>query len=116
MTNDPSFDKRLDAAQMREQQIAKQEAESTDRAASMSGLATGMRIGLEFVAGTLVGVAMGWGLDRLLGTTPWLLLLFTILGFAAGFLNVYRSMMQIEEGIGINRQNGLTKGPKTPKN
>lgn len=82
-------------------------------AESMSGLAFGMRIGLEFMSGTVVGFLMGWGLDTYFNATPWFLLIFTLLGFCAGMLNVYRSVNNIDEGIGINRQrnkqNSLTK-------
>lgn len=116
MTTDPQFEQRLADAKAREQMsdAAKEEAET--RAAQSSGLAVGMRIGLEFVSGTLVGMAMGYGLDRWLDSSPWFLLIFTLLGFAAGMLNVYRSLMGAEEGIGINRSNVLTKGRETPKN
>jgi len=38
------------------------------------------------------GAVIGWLLDRWLGTKPWLILVFFILGFAAGLLNVYRLM------------------------
>lgn len=74
-----------------------------------SGLAYGMRIGLEFVSGTVVGLLIGYGVDRYFDTAPWFLLLFTILGFAAGLLNVYRDINNIQESIGINKRNVLTK-------
>ncbi len=117
MTTDPAFEQRLAAAKAREHaESTTQQEEAEARAAQSSGLATGMRIGLEFVSGTLVGVAIGYGLDRWLHSTPWFLLLFSLLGFGAGMLNVYRTLMGVEEGIGINRSNVLTKGPETPKN
>ncbi|MEM7753315.1 MAG: AtpZ/AtpI family protein [Pseudomonadota bacterium] len=42
------------------------------------------RMVIELVAGMAVGFAMGFGLDILLGTTPWLMVVFLLLGFAAG--------------------------------
>jgi len=54
------------------------------------GLAFAMRIGVEIVAALIVGVAIGYFLDRWLGTKPWFLLLFFVLGAAAGFMNVFR--------------------------
>jgi ATP synthase protein I len=57
----------------------------------MSGLARGLRLSTEFAAGVLVGVGLGWACDRYLGTTPWGLILFMLLGFAAGMMNVMRS-------------------------
>jgi ATP synthase protein I len=45
----------------------------------------------EFVAGVLVGAAIGWLIDRWLKTSPWGLIVFLLLGFAAGVLNVVRA-------------------------
>ena len=42
------------------------------------------------VSALLVGVAIGWGLDRVFGTRPILLAVFVLLGGAAGVLNVWR--------------------------
>ncbi len=55
-----------------------------------SGLGVGMRIATELVAALGVGVGMGLLLDRWLGTTPWLMIVFFILGAAAGLRNVVR--------------------------
>jgi len=50
-----------------------------------------MRLSSEFVAGIVVGAGLGWLLDRWLGTSPWGLILFLMVGFAAGVLNVLRA-------------------------
>jgi ATP synthase protein I len=54
----------------------------------------------RFVADLLVGVGvggfLGWLLDRQFGTAPWLLVLFVILGFAAGLLNVVRAAQKAQ--------------------
>ena len=39
----------------------------------------------------LVGAGLGWLIDRWLGISPWGLIVFLLLGFAAGVLNVMRS-------------------------
>lgn len=49
------------------------------------------RMTLELVVGGLVGAAMGWGLDELFGTLPLFLIVFILLGFAAGIRTVMRS-------------------------
>jgi ATP synthase protein I len=59
--------------------------------ADMSGFARGMRLSAELVGGVVIGFILGWLLDRLLGTTPWGLIIFLLLGFTAGVLNVMRS-------------------------
>jgi ATP synthase protein I len=51
-------------------------------------MARGFRLSTEFVAGVVVGAAIGWLLDRWLGTSPWGMIVFLLLGFAAGVLNV----------------------------
>lgn len=56
-----------------------------------SGLARGFQLTAEFVAGILVGAAIGWLMDRWLGTSPWGLIVWLMLGFAAGVLNLTRA-------------------------
>ena len=56
-----------------------------------SAFARGFRLSTELVAGVLVGAALGWLLDRWLGISPWGLIVFLLLGFAAGILNVMRA-------------------------
>jgi ATP synthase protein I len=56
-----------------------------------SGMARGLRLSTELVAGVLVGAGIGWALDRWLGISPWGLIVFLLLGFAAGVLNVVRA-------------------------
>ncbi len=62
-----------------------------DRATTASGYAKGFRLSSELVGGVLVGAGLGWGIDRLLGISPWGFIVFLLLGFAAGVLNVMRS-------------------------
>lgn len=46
-------------------------------------------LGISLVAATLIGLAMGYYLDKWLGTNPWLTLIFLGFGIVAGFRNVY---------------------------
>ena len=62
-----------------------------DGAARASAMARGFRLSSELIAGVVVGAAIGWGLDRLLSTSPWGLIVFVLLGFTAGVVNVVRS-------------------------
>lgn len=79
-----------------------------DSSRDMSGVGVGLRIAVDLVAGVAAGVGIGWYLDSVLETKPWLLLLFTIIGFCAGLLNVYRTARQLEEK---KSQADATKGP-----
>jgi ATP synthase protein I len=62
-----------------------------DRATTASGYARGFRLSSELVGGVLAGAAFGWLIDRLLGIAPWGFIVFLLLGFVAGVLNVMRS-------------------------
>jgi ATP synthase protein I len=62
-----------------------------DGAARASAFARGFRLSAELIAGVVVGAVIGWGFDRLLSTSPWGLIVFFLLGFAAGVINVMRS-------------------------
>ena len=59
--------------------------------ADVSAFARGFRLSTELVAGVIVGAVIGWLLDRWLGISPWGLIVFLLLGFAAGVLNVMRA-------------------------
>ena len=56
-----------------------------------SAMARGFRLSTELVAGVLVGAGIGWLLDRWLGISPWGVIVFLLLGFVAGVLNVMRA-------------------------
>lgn len=71
------------------------------QAADASAFAKGFRMSTELVAGVLVGALIGWLLDKWLGISPWGLIVFLLLGFAAGVLNVMRA-------AGVVRNNNLT--------
>ena len=59
--------------------------------ADPSAIARGFRLSTELVAGVLVGAAIGWLFDRWLGLSPWGMIIFLLLGFTAGVLNVMRA-------------------------
>ncbi|MBV8107510.1 MAG: AtpZ/AtpI family protein [Hyphomicrobiales bacterium] len=56
-----------------------------------SAMAMGMRAGSEFVAAIIVGTGIGWVIDRALGTKPAFLIVFFMIGVAAGVWNVIRA-------------------------
>ena len=67
-----------------------------------TGVALAMRLAADFVAGVLVGAAIGWGVDQLFGTSPWGLAVFLLLGFAAGVLSVMRTSGVVRTNTGSN--------------
>jgi ATP synthase protein I len=59
---------------------------------------SGLQAGIEVVAGVGVGTLIGWALDRWLGTAPLFLIVFFMLGAAAGVLNAYRHLRRMQDG------------------
>lgn len=66
-----------------------------DTAGGTSGLAMAWRLGSEFIAGVLVGGLIGYAIDKWFGVEPWGLIIFILLGFLAGMLNMLRSAGKI---------------------
>lgn len=69
--------------------------------ANASGKSMGIafRISIELVLGVCVGAFVGWQIDQWLGTIPLFLLLFFLLGFAAGLRNVFRAADQMKTTV-----------------
>ena len=57
----------------------------------------GLKISLDFVASVIVGVLIGLGIDMLFNSKPIFFLIFLIFGIAAGFMNMYRSILILEK-------------------
>lgn len=72
--------------------------EKTHSSGTGQALTLGMRVLSEFLAAVLVGGLIGWGIDELAGSTPAFLIIFVLLGAAAGSWNVYRLAMQLPPG------------------
>lgn len=69
---------------------------------SVAGYGQALKLSSEFIAGIAVGAGLGWIIDRLAGTSPWGLIIFLLLGFGAGVLNVLRSAgMVADAGLKI---------------
>lgn len=56
-----------------------------------------MRIAADLIGGIVFGVVVGWSLDQWFDTAPFLMIIFLILGFAAGLLNVIRGAREIQK-------------------
>jgi ATP synthase protein I len=87
------LDRRLKALRQKTDE-ARGPGESSVQSRSAMGYA--FRIGVELVAGLVVGGGIGWVLDYWLGTSPLMLIVFFFLGSAAGILNVFRAARQME--------------------
>ena len=79
---------------------ARQPGNGSRKASSHNGgkgeaMGRALRLSAELIGGIVVGSAIGWYLDGLLGNQkPYLFILFFLLGAAAGMMNVIRSAMR----------------------
>jgi ATP synthase protein I len=98
-----SLGERLDKARRVRKEAAPKSENGDDDARGMLRVALGLgaRIGVEMVVALGVGFGVGWSIDRLLGTRPWAMVVFIILGMAAGMLNVARVMSGQGSAIGF---------------
>jgi ATP synthase protein I len=83
------------AAQHRDERNASATNQGQEGAESSPGalgnvLNLAFRVLSEFVAAVIVGAVIGWGLDHVSGTSPIFLIVFLLMGAAAGIWNVYR--------------------------
>ncbi|MER2534399.1 MAG: AtpZ/AtpI family protein [Rhizobiaceae bacterium] len=67
------------------------------KSGSMAGYGKALKLSSEFIAGIAVGAGIGWLIDSWAGTSPWGLIVFLMLGFGAGVLNVARSAGVVAE-------------------
>lgn len=82
-----------------EERIAKARGEGAPkRSAARSGFGQGelaWRMVIELVTGMALGLGIGYGLDMLFGTQPVMIVIFSLLGFAAGV----RTMLGTAAGL-----------------
>jgi ATP synthase protein I len=82
--------KSLDAA-LAARKTARHGGSGEQNTGGSAGYGQALKLSSEFIAGVLVGAGLGFLLDRFAGTAPWGMIIFLLLGFAAGVLNVLRS-------------------------
>jgi len=63
-------------------------------------LAAYSSVGIMFPVSIAIGAAMGYALDKWLNTGPYLLIIFTLYGVAAGFWNLYKVTKRMSDGNG----------------
>ncbi len=75
----------------------KQRGREGTNSEGFAGYGQALKLSSEFIAGIVVGAGLGWLIDRMAGTSPWGLVVFLLLGFGAGVLNVLRSAGLVAE-------------------
>ena len=92
MTIPEDFKTRLKIAKSK---IKKQLDDDNEKRGSFMGSA--FKLGTELVAAVAVGTIIGFILDTLFDTKPWLIIIFFFLGSAAGMLNVIRAAERMQK-------------------
>ncbi|MBB4006948.1 AtpZ/AtpI family protein [Allorhizobium taibaishanense] len=74
------------------------------------GYAQAMKLSSEFLSAIIVGIILGFLIDHFAGTSPWGLIVFLMLGFCAGVLNVLRAAGKVASPHPADRRpDGKTK-------
>ena len=79
----------------------------TAGSAAGSAMSLGLRAGSEFVSAVIIGLGIGWVLDRALHTNPAFLIVFFLIGVAAGVWNVIR--LTSPKGTSSSRNSPLSR-------
>ena len=90
---------KIDNLKKRINNLDKTENIKNSRLKNKKGVSFGFRIGVELVSAIAVGTIIVIFVDKYLGSKPFGLIIFFILGSMAGFLNIYRVMRRIEENV-----------------
>lgn len=85
------LEERIDAAKQTQDNVPKTEEH-------YSAAQVGWRMVTELVTGLGVGFGIGYGLDIAIGSAPLMMVIFTLLGFAAGVKTMMRSAREIQTG------------------
>nr|WP_252733138.1 AtpZ/AtpI family protein [Shimia thalassica] len=94
---DPEHQERMAQLEQRIEAVKKTQAPKPRADEHYSAANLAWRMVIELVAGLGIGFGIGYGLDLLLGTIPIFLVLFTMLGLAAGIKTMLRSAKEIQE-------------------
>ena len=83
-----------------------------DRKAFFRELGKYSALGLEMAISVVIGMAIGYYLDKWLGTSPWLTIVWIGLGFAAGVRSLYRAAVQSGKDLKKNEEEKRKPGGK----
>jgi ATP synthase protein I len=99
-----SLEERRNSLGARLEQV-RQDDEGTTKSSDVSrkGYSQALKISSEFISAIVVGGLLGYLLDYFLPTKPWGLIVFVLLGFCAGVLNVLRTTGKVSSPHPVDR-------------
>jgi len=99
MTHDQDPD-RLDALEKRIEALKEKDQRPKSGMSGARGGEMAWRMVIELVCGMGIGLAIGYGLDVIFGTKPVLMIIFVLLGFAAGIKTMLRTAADMNKHTG----------------
>lgn len=96
-TGDEPDSKRLEALDKRIEAVKTARQKPSKDTVAFSQAEMGWRMVYEMVAGLGIGFGIGYGLDALFGTQPWLMMVFTLFGLAAGVRVMMRTAQEMNK-------------------
>jgi ATP synthase protein I len=106
MASEPDPDRLRDLEARLSKVKAKEPPPQTNTAKGFSQGEVAWRMVIELATGIVLGSAIGYGLDVLFGTLPVLLIIFSLLGFAAGI----RTMLGTARELGRKAEQAREEG------
>jgi ATP synthase protein I len=105
--NDRLLKKRLDrlGERIKEARGAPEKG-SSDGGDRGSAMGAAFKLATEMVAGVAVGGGLGYFADKAAGTAPFLLIVFLMLGGAAGIMNAVRVAKEMQKTIEKDKRDG----------
>ena len=94
---DPDHSERLAQLEDRIEKLKAKDAPKPHMEEHYSQAHLAWRMVIELVVGLLIGFGIGYGLDSLFGTLPLFLVIFTLLGLAAGIKTMMRSATELTQ-------------------
>ena len=91
------FGKKLETLKLSNKKIKKKN--------SFKDLGIFLKSGVELVSAIIIALVIGIFLDNYFQSKPIFLIIFLILGFAAGIMNVYRSVKKLGFEVGFKKKN-----------
>jgi len=99
-TGTESIRQRLDKLGHELDEVEKRRQPQDHRTGANTGaLGYAFRLGAEMVVAVVVTGVIGWTLDSWLGTTPVFLIVFLVLGTAAGILGAVRTARRMQQDV-----------------
>lgn len=93
--------RKIKEAQTRQDHEKGSSTSVTGKSQDTAGTGKALRASTDLVAALIVGGFLGYWIDQWLGTKPWGMIIFFFLGFAAGFMSIYKAQMGQGYGIGF---------------